>query len=458
MRTSVICRNIRTVRGYRQIEVLKGISTILILFVFSQTQGQEITVINRFNGPDEKLAPESYVLKNVSEHTYIINEYELSNTGQRSRLDAMISYGLRSYIDNQYHVFDGRIESIDGPEMFLKSSSDIVKNAIWIHDLSFGEKFPGFSDFIAVKVKKLKEIDGNHVLQGDADMDQPNGKNLGLYTFQRMVYDLKKSAEMEVALFLNTYLPNTDKRGYDESDLPYLQEKDFDLSPSRKNMDELDALKPDIDLFDNFDSKKKKKKKRDNTKQGDLAPFTEKVVELLEQNNKILAHYNDRFENLQDQINDLRESRPENNSGLRDEIAELRNMIKDLAEGKTIKETDGTNTKMISDKELTILFEKNAHELTLSQKAQLNAVKMELRKNPGYSALITGYADKTGNSEINAWISKKRAAAVRNYLQSQGIPIQRLIINFLGDAESDAPNPADRKVTIAFLENSASRN
>lgn len=383
----------------------------MIPFVFCQTQGQEITIINRFNGPDEKLAPESYVLKSVSEHTYIINEYELSNTGQRSRLDAMISYGLRSYIDNQYHVFDGRIEAIDGSAMFLKSSTDIVKNAIWIHDLSFGEDFPGFSDFISRKVKKLKELDGYHILEGEADMDQPDGSDVGLYTFQRMVYDLKKSAEMEAAVFLNAYLPNTNKRGYDESDVSYLQEKDFDLSPSRKNMDELDALKPDLDLLDDFDSKKNKKKRKDKAQRDDLAPFTEKVVELLEQNNKILAHYNDRFENLQDQIDALRESKPDNNSVLRDEIAELRNMIQDLAEGKTIKETDGTNTKMLSDTELTILFEKNAHELSLSQKAQLNAIKMELRKNLKYSALITGYADKTGNPEINAWISKKRAAA-----------------------------------------------
>ncbi len=458
MRTSVICRNIRTVRGYRHLEVLKGISTILILFVFYQTQGQEITVINRFNGPDEKLAPESYVLKNVSEHTYIINEYELSNTGLRSRLDAMISYGLRSYIDNQYHVFDSRIEAIDGSAMFLKSSSDIVENAIWIHDLPFGDKFPGFSDFIAGKVKKIKGLDGYHILQGDADMDQPNGSDIGLYTFQRMVYDLKKSAEMEVALFLNSYLPNTDKRGYDESDVPYLQEKDFDLSPSRKNEDDLSALQPDIDLLDNFDSKKDRKRKKKDANPNDLAPFTEKVVELLEQNNKILARYNDRFENLQGQIDALRESKPENNSELLDEIAELRNMIQDLAAGKTIRESNGTNTKMISDKELTVLFEKNAFELSLSQKAQLNTVRVELRKNPEYSALITGYADKTGNPELNAWISKKRASAVRTYLKSQGIPIERLILNFLGDSESDSPNPADRKVTIVFLENSSPGN
>lgn len=431
----------------------------MILFVFGKMQGQEITVINRFNGPEEKLAPESYVLKSVTEHTYIINEYELSNTGQRSRLDAMITYGLRSYIDNQYHVFDGRVEAIDGPDMFLKSSSDVVKNAIWIHDLSFGEKFPGFSDYIAAKADKIKKLDGYRILKGGLDMDPAHGNEIGLYTFQRMVYDLKKSAEMEVALFLNTYLPNSDKPGYDETDYPFLQQKDFDLNPAHKNMGELIALQPDSDLFDNGKDKKKTKKDKKNKKnQDDLAPFTAKVVELLEQNNKILGHYNDRFENLQDQIDALRESKPENNSSIRDEIAELRNMIKDLADGKTIRESDGTSTKMLVDKDLTILFEKNAHELSLSQKAQLNTVRTELLRNTSYTALITGYADKTGNPELNAWISKKRAVAVRSYLQSKGIPSERLIVNFLGDVQSDSPNPADRKVTISYLENSAPRN
>ena len=429
----------------------------MLLLAFWNAQGQEITIINRFDGSDQKLAPESYVLKNVSEHTYIINQYELSNTGQRSRIDAMISYGLRSYIDNQYHVFDTRIEAIDGQEMFMKSASDIVKNAIWIHDLPFGDKFPGFSDIISDKVKKIKALDGFHILKGDADMDQPRNKEVGLYTFQRMVYDLKKSAEMEVALFLNSYLPNTNKRGYDESSDPFLQEKDFSLSPAQKNKDELSALKPDVNLFENTSSKKNKKKNRNRNNQDELAPFTEKVVQLLEQNNKILANYNDRFENIQNQIDALRENRPENNANLRDEIADLRTMIQDLANGKSIKETDGTITRKVTNAEFSILFDKNVHELSLSQKAQLNAVKLDMLRNPTYAALITGYADKSGNAELNAWISKKRASAVKAYLQSQGIPVGRLIVNFLGDAESDSPNPADRKVTIDFLENTSSK-
>ncbi len=133
-------------------------------------------------------------------------------------------------------------------------------------------------------------------------------------------------------------------------------------------------------------------------------------------------------------------------------------MIHDISDEKTIREANGSTTSLLKNQEVEVIFEKNAHELTLSQKAVLNKALIVLRANPAAGAFITGYADKTGNAELNAWISKKRAEAVRDYLRSQNVGSNRLIVNFLGDAESSSANPLDRKVTVRFVVNSAGQN
>src|SRR5690606_14622323 len=142
-----------------------------------------------------------------------------------------------------------------------------------------------------------------------------------------------------------------------------------------------------------------RRKKRNNKNAGNNE-LTERVIQLLEQNSKILNSYNDRFAFLQQQIDEVR-----SNSGteISKEIAELRSMIQDLSEGKSIREPDGSTTGLLKNQEVEVIFEKNAHELTLSQKAVLNKALIVLRANPAAAAFITGYADKTGNAEFNAW-------------------------------------------------------
>jgi len=49
-----------------------------------------------------------------------------------------------------------------------------------------------------------------------------------------------------------------------------------------------------------------------------------------------------------------------------------------------------------------------------------------LLSNPEYSALIEGHADEQGTREYNLALGARRAAAVRDYLSSQGVPDSRL--------------------------------
>jgi len=416
--------------------------------------GQNVTVINKYLGAEQDEIPNDYVLKSVVEHTYIINEYELSTTSIRSKLEQMISYGLRSFIDENYHVYNNRVEALTNSKDFLAASSNIVENALWIHEQPFVDDFPGFSLHIADQLKSIREVDGYKLVSGkEQDRALPRNDEIGLYTFQRMVYDLKKSCELEVRFFLDKHLPSAQAKGSEpEGNMKYLFYDEFKLEPIDNNLEELKKIKPVIEGLTNEDATiaPEKEIKKDKKKRKTDSELTERVVELLEQNSKILNGYNERFEFLQQQIDDVR-SNP--NKEIRDEINQLRTAIENLAESKTESKDNAFDESKFNKDEVVIVFEKNVYELALSQKASLNRVFMVLKANPTSAAFITGYADKSGNPELNAWISQKRAEAVSNYLQVKGVESKRLIISFLGDVESDSANPLDRKVTVSIFEN-----
>ena len=430
--------------------MLRLFLTIQISIIVLAVYCQDVTVINQYNGAVGDNNPENYVLKNVTEHMYIVNEYELANVGTRSHLEKMISYGLRSYIDNNYHIFDGRVEALSGSSDLLRDTKGIVRNAIWIYDQPFADDFNGFSNYVAERVDRLLGVDGYLVLGGSDDKKIEADGAVGLYTFQRMVFDLKKACELEVGFFLDRHLPRAVTSTNQEIGEDYLSSKNYRMRPLGQNINDLMNDKPDFDkLFpeeSNTGNKEKKRKKSQNSGN----ELTERVVELLEQNSKILNSYNDRFENLQQQIDEVRNN---SNSEIRDEISNLRSMIEGLSKGGIVRESDGSTTSILPNEEVVLIFEKNAHSLSLPQKAILNKALIVMRQNPAASAFITGYADKSGNAEINAWISKKRAEEVRNYLVAQGIDGKRLIVNFLGDAESESVNPLDRKVSVKYLVN-----
>jgi outer membrane protein OmpA-like peptidoglycan-associated protein len=408
---------------------------------------QNVTIINNYDSRDEQYDDEDLVLKNVTKHTYIINEYEPANIGEQRQVEEMISYGLRSHIDNVYRSVDGTVIAVESDGQFNEAATAIVQNALWIHDENFST-FPGFSEKIESMAAELRNLNGYKTQFGDDDLREPQNGKVGLYIFQRMVYDLKKACEEEVAAYLNENFEREPDKPASDSDSPILEAGDYNLERNDQNEQRLADIKlnPE-DLFEEDKKKKKKKRRKD-----EQTLFNERIVQLLEENNRILSNYNTRFEDLQNQIDEIREGGG-GNEDIREEIAELRGMIIDLANGREIRESDGSRTRLVNKEMVTVYYERNQHQLTASQRMRLNGVKQTLSENPDYTAVITGYADKTGSAAMNAWISEKRATAVRDYLLSQGVPKSRLIINYLGDEESLSPNPADRKVEVQYLLN-----
>jgi outer membrane protein OmpA-like peptidoglycan-associated protein len=71
---------------------------------------------------------------------------------------------------------------------------------------------------------------------------------------------------------------------------------------------------------------------------------------------------------------------------------------------------------------------------------------------PELNATITGYADKSGNPEINFKLSRQRSEAVKTFLLQQGIRQDRLDVNYLGETKATQANdPYSRRVEIQLI-------
>jgi peptidoglycan-associated lipoprotein len=73
-----------------------------------------------------------------------------------------------------------------------------------------------------------------------------------------------------------------------------------------------------------------------------------------------------------------------------------------------------------------VLFAVDQSTLSPEARTILTAQAQWLLQNAGYAAIIEGHADEQGTREYNLALGARRAAAVQNFLISQGVPATRL--------------------------------
>ena len=73
-----------------------------------------------------------------------------------------------------------------------------------------------------------------------------------------------------------------------------------------------------------------------------------------------------------------------------------------------------------------VLFVVDQSTLTPEGRTVLTAQAQWLMTNTGYAAIIEGHADEQGTRDYNLALGARRAAAVQNFLISQGVPANRL--------------------------------
>jgi peptidoglycan-associated lipoprotein len=92
-------------------------------------------------------------------------------------------------------------------------------------------------------------------------------------------------------------------------------------------------------------------------------------------------------------------------------------------------------TALLSQK---VYFDYDRDVLRDDARAILDAKVPVLMANPGVTLVISGHTDERGTAEYNLALGQRRAAQVKRYLTSRGVPDSRLSAQSIGDAQPAA--------------------
>jgi OOP family OmpA-OmpF porin len=137
---------------------------------------------------------------------------------------------------------------------------------------------------------------------------------------------------------------------------------------------------------------------------------------------------------------------------LQDALTETSPLVQELDELRA-KETERGLVLTLGD----VLFESNKAELRADSMRTLYPLVTLLKERPQRSVVIEGYTDSSGAESYNQELSQERAAAVRDFLVSNGIQPERIMARGYGEAHPVAPNTTEaerqenRRVEVIVL-------
>ena len=107
-------------------------------------------------------------------------------------------------------------------------------------------------------------------------------------------------------------------------------------------------------------------------------------------------------------------------------------------------------------RQLPIQFKTASSEIEGHYESQLKDVAALLSRNPDTNVVLSGFADRRGDSDYNLQLSEQRVAELKAYLLSHGVNRTQVITQAFGEsqpvaAEDSAENHFfDRRVVMAF--------
>lgn len=437
---------------------------------------QQVTVVNHYGdttGSGNRLPR----LKSTQTHTIVINYYEPATDGEVDRFAELIAQSLNFYVDQVSGIEGGKMAFRKSRDRVFQDMNDIVQDALRFYQLRDINKFQGFSDRVKLKIEDIEGKDWKRSEFYVKDDNPEVQKQMMYYFAQKELNELKLLANTEVGYYSNDnllQLSETAVRALDEG-----SEKDLiaEIEAFRAN-DPLEPLEIEfsnatVQVLSGEDEFSLPTATTSGNKPVSGEPgsaFEARILELLEQNNR-------RMEKMEQEIRDIRteqmlqrqEMLEARDNALQSQIDELRLMVAELIqrpeEGATAdrgRDKDKEWSRPVIKQEETgviynlpekvdITFAQGSSELDVSARLMLNEIISFLAYDPSLSLLITGFADKSGNSQSNLELSRKRALKVRDYMLVQGIGKDRMIMNYFGDRQSRGENPLDRRVEVGMV-------
>lgn len=94
----------------------------------------------------------------------------------------------------------------------------------------------------------------------------------------------------------------------------------------------------------------------------------------------------------------------------------------------------------IETERLTISFADRGLALDEGARGRLDALMDSRTMRAGGPIILRGHSDSRGHDGDNLVVSRKRAEAVRAYLEAKGVPLERMSVIALGETRPVAPN------------------
>jgi outer membrane protein OmpA-like peptidoglycan-associated protein len=126
-----------------------------------------------------------------------------------------------------------------------------------------------------------------------------------------------------------------------------------------------------------------------------------------------------------------------------------------LPNAEVIREGEGIIVKFDSG----ILFDFDSSNLKEASKDNIKKLAASLNQYPGTDIKVIGHTDSRGTEAYNMSLSERRAAAVKAYAVSQGVPSSRLstvgkgFAEPIGDNATEAGRATNRRVEIVIVAN-----
>lgn len=104
-----------------------------------------------------------------------------------------------------------------------------------------------------------------------------------------------------------------------------------------------------------------------------------------------------------------------------------------------------------------LLFPINSSYLTDQAKRELDKLAKIMKEDNSKKIRVDGHTDATGTAEYNVWLSEKRAASVKTYLNEAGVAASRIATKGLGQTKPIADNKTpegrerNRRVEVIIL-------
>lgn len=369
----------------------------------------------------------------------------------RLMLDRLMEAGIGAYLDARVHFTKQGVVA-DLPSAELATEIDAMVQAA-AEDLGAPGSFTGLSEPTRMQLSRLTHIDWSQARYG-VDAGEEQDKYLAIYYYVRsqreelerqLRADLLPLASVAV-IGKNTASPGTSIRinstcgtVFDEQN--YLCALDLQLADTGGG-----AIDPQLGerlmiamaergsapAIDTPVVQQQKIRKRDRWLKAELDGINARIDDMDQR--KELWQIRDRMEDIEDRL-----------TGLEMDIDEVKEMRADGSDNPSANLSD------LVGRNIAVRFGRNSTVLEPEYRVLLNEVFEQLARAPEQKVLVTGFTDRSGDSNENLRLSELRARAVRNYLMQRGIDSDRLMVNYYGDSKSTGRDPAERRVEVEWI-------